>query len=191
MIFTASDLPGVVIVDLDKRADERGFFARAWCRKEFEDHGLSSQLVQCNLSFNHHRGTLRGMHYQAEPHAEVKLVRCIRGAIYDVAVDLRPDSPTYTRWIGVELTAENRRLLYLPEGFAHGYQTLVDETEVFYQVSEFYAPDAERGLRWDDPAFEIVWPDVDRRIISDKDRSWPDYDARASAVTPSPTGGSR
>lgn len=191
MIFTDTALPGVIVVDLDPREDERGFFARAWCRKEFEDHGLNAELVQCNVSFNHRRGTLRGMHYQEEPHSEVKLVRCTRGAIYDVAVDLRPNSPTWMRWTGVELTAENRRMLYVPEGFAHGYQTLDDETEVFYQVSEFYAPDSERGLRWNDPAFAIEWPHADRRLISDKDRSWPDYVACASTASHSSAGRSR
>lgn len=176
MIFTATELPGAVLVDLDTRDDERGFFARAWCRREFEENGLDPELVQCNVSYNHRNGTLRGMHFQVEPYGEVKLVRCTRGAVYDVIIDLRAGSPTYKKWIGVELTADNRRMLYVPEGFAHGYQTLADATEVFYQVSEFYSPDAERGLRWNDPAFAVEWPEADPRIISEKDQSWPDFD---------------
>ena len=175
MIFTPTELEGAYVIDLDPREDERGFFARAWSRDLFAERGLSTEVVQCNVSFNHRAGTLRGMHFQAEPHAEVKLVRCTRGAIYDVIVDLRASSPTRTRWIGVELTAENRRMLYVPEGFAHGYQTLVDDTETFYQVSAYYAPQAEGGVRWDDPAFGIEWPDPDEPLMSDKDRSWPDY----------------
>jgi dTDP-4-dehydrorhamnose 3,5-epimerase len=175
MNFTPTELEGAYLVDLEPREDERGFFARAWCANEFAEHGLSTEVAQCNVAFNHRKSTLRGMHYQMQPHAETKLVRCTRGAIYDVIVDLRPDSPTWKRWLGVELTAENRRALYVPEGFAHGYQTLVDETETFYQVSAFYAPDAERGVRWDDPAFGIEWPDPDRPLMSEKDRTWPDY----------------
>jgi dTDP-4-dehydrorhamnose 3,5-epimerase len=181
VIFTPTELQGAVIVDLEKREDDRGFFARAWCRREFEDEGLTHRLVQCNLSYNHRRGTLRGLHYQAEPRAEVKLVRCTHGVIYDVIVDLRPRSATFMRWIGVELTAENGRMLYVPEGFAHGYQTLANGTEVFYQVSEFYTPEAERGLRWDDPAFAIEWPAANPRIMSEKDRNWPDYDSGSVA----------
>jgi dTDP-4-dehydrorhamnose 3,5-epimerase len=175
MIFAETDLRGAYLVDLEHREDDRGFFARAWCATEFAAHGLSTRLVQANISFNTRPGTLRGMHYQVEPHAEAKLVRCTRGAIYDVIIDLRPDSPTYKRWVGVELTAENRRALYVPEGFAHGYQTLVAGTETFYQVSEFYAPEAERGVRWDDPAFGIEWPDPGNAILSDKDACWPDF----------------
>ena len=179
MIFTPLELDGAYVVDLDKREDERGFFARAWCEAEFEEHGLNPRLVQCNLSFNKHKGTLRGMHLQDEPHAEAKLIRCTRGAVFDVIIDLRPESSTYTRWLGVELTADNRRMVYVPEGFAHGYQTLVDDTETFYQVSEAYAPGAERGVRWDDPAFGIEWPEAEKRIISQKDRSWPLFTAAA------------
>jgi dTDP-4-dehydrorhamnose 3,5-epimerase len=175
MIFTPTELEGAYLVDLEPRADDRGFFARAWCEQEFDEQGLSTRIAQCNISFNRRSSTLRGLHYQATPHAEVKLIRCTRGAIYDVIVDLRPDSPTWKRWLGVELTAENRRMLYVPEGFAHGYQTLVDDTETFYQVSTPYAPQAEAGVRWDDPAFSIEWPDPDRALLSDKDRSWPDY----------------
>ncbi len=174
MIFVETKLPGAFIVDLEPREDSRGFFARAWCEREFEEHGLETRLVQCNLSFNHSEGTVRGMHFQLPPHEEAKLIRCTRGAIYDVLVDLRPDSPAYMDWIGVELTAENRRTVYAPVGVAHGYQTLADETETFYQVSEFYAPGAEGGVRWNDPAFGIEWP-LPVRVISEKDASWPDY----------------
>jgi dTDP-4-dehydrorhamnose 3,5-epimerase len=175
MTFTETALAGAYVIDLERRTDDRGFFARAWCRREFEEHGLSPELVQCNVAYNKVAGTLRGMHYQREPHAEAKLVRCTRGALYDVIIDLRQDSPTYKQWIGVELNDENRRMLYVPEGFAHGYQTLVDGTEAFYQVSEYYTPEAEAGVRWDDPAFGISWPAAERRIISDKDQAWPDY----------------
>lgn len=175
MIFTETSLAGAYLVDLEPHTDERGFFARAWCRREFEEHRLLADLVQCNINHNTLAGTLRGMHFQRHPHAEVKLVRCTRGALYDVIVDLRPESPTHTRWIGVELNAENRRMLYVPEGFAHGYQALVPDTEAFYQVSEYYTPEAEGGVRWDDPAFGIIWPDAEQRIVSTKDQAWPDY----------------
>jgi dTDP-4-dehydrorhamnose 3,5-epimerase len=176
MIFTPLELDGAFIVDLELREDERGFFARTWSADDFEANGLNPAVVQCNLSFNHRRGTLRGMHFQRPPHAEVKLIRCSRGAIFDVIVDLRPDSSTYARWVGVELTADNRRALYVPEGFAHGYQTLVDDTETQYQVSAAFAPDAEGGVRWDDPAFGIDWPEAESRLISEKDKAWPDYE---------------
>jgi dTDP-4-dehydrorhamnose 3,5-epimerase len=176
MIFVETDLGGAYVVELERREDDRGFFARTWCGREFEEHGLSTEIAQCNLSYNHKAGTIRGLHYQVAPDEEVKLIRCTRGAIYDVIVDLRQESPTYGRWIGVELTDDNRRALYVPEGFAHGYQTLVDETETVYQVSAYYTPGAERGLRWDDPALAIQWPDTAERIISDKDRSWPDFE---------------
>ena len=175
MIFTETALPGAFVVELEQHQDERGFFARAWCRREFEEHGLSGRLVQCNISFNSRAGTLRGMHYQVAPSEEAKLIRCTAGAVYDVIIDLRPRSPAFERWIGVELTADNRRALYVPEGVAHGYQTLADGTETLYQVSEFYAPAAERGVRWDDPTFGIEWPATQKRIISEKDRSWPDF----------------
>lgn len=179
MIFTETELPGAFLVDLERREDDRGFFARAWCEDEFRDHGLSTRVAQCNVSFNHKRGTLRGMHYQEPPHGEVKLVRCTSGAIFDVIIDLRPDSPTYTRWIGVELTGANGQMLYVPEGFAHGYQTLADDTETFYQVSEFYAPRAERGVRWNDAAFAIEWP-LEVTIVSEKDAGWPDHRTAAA-----------
>ena len=172
MKFSPTKLSGVWLVDLERREDERGFFARSWCQSEFERHGLNPRLVQCNVSFNRKRGTLRGMHYQVAPHAEAKLVRCTRGAIFDVAVDLRPESPTYRHWVGVELTAENGRALYIAEGFAHGFQTLADDSEVFYQMSEFFHPECARGLRWNDPAFGISWPSPNP-IISDRDQNLP------------------
>ncbi len=174
MIFEETALPGACTIDIEKREDARGFFARGWCQREFADHGLASNLVQVNISCNKRAGTLRGMHWQTVPAAETKLVRCTRGAIYDVIVDLRPDSPTYRQWIGVELTAGNYRMLYVPEQFAHGFQTLEDDTEVTYQVSAFYTPEAERGARYNDPAFGITWP-LPAEVISDKDRTWPDY----------------
>lgn len=179
MIFTQTELAGAYVIDIEPREDERGFFARVWSSDEFEERGLSTQVTQCNLAYNHHVGTLRGMHFQLPPHAEVKLVRCTRGAVYDVILDLRPESPTFKRWIGIELTAENRRMLYVPEGFAHGYQTRVDGTETFYQVSKAYAPEYEGGVRWNDPSFGIEWPHADRRIISAKDEAWPDFDPAA------------
>lgn len=174
MIFTDTELKGAYILDLEKQGDGRGFFARAWCQNEFLTHGLNPKLVQANLSSSPAKATLRGIHYQVAPYGETKLVRCTKGAIYDVIIDLRPDSPTYKRWLGVELAADNYKMLYVPEAFAHGYQTLEDHTEVFYQVSQFYTPRAERGVRYDDPAFGIEWPLVPQ-VISDKDLHWPDY----------------
>lgn len=182
MIFAETKLAGAYTIDLEKREDSRGFFARAWDQKEFEDRGLNPTVVQCNLSFNKSSGTTRGMHYQAAPHEEAKLIRCTRGSIFDVIIDLRSDSPTFRDWVGVELTAENRRMLYVPEGFAHGYQTLEDDTETLYQVSEWYAPDSERGIRWDDPALGIVWPETESREISEKDLSWPDFKETAGVA---------
>jgi dTDP-4-dehydrorhamnose 3,5-epimerase len=173
--FLETRLTGAYVVEPQLIEDERGFFARAWCEREFRERNLASRMVQANISGNRKRGTLRGLHYQTAPHEEAKLVRCTRGAIYDVIVDLRPGSASHAQWLGVELTADNRRMLYIPGGFAHGYQTLADDTEVAYQVSEFYAPDAERGARWDDPAFGIEWPITDDVLISEKDRAWPDY----------------
>ncbi len=175
MIFQETHLKGAYIIELKKLEDDRGFFARAWCQKEFEEHGLTARLVQCNLSFNPKKGTLRGMHYQVAPYEETKLIRCTKGAIFDAIIDLRPASPTYKSWFGAELTEENRKMLFVPEGFAHGYLTLVDHSEVFYQVSEFYQPGAESGLRWNDPAINIQWPLRGPMIISSKDRSWPDF----------------
>lgn len=180
MIFRETPLAGAYLVELDERADERGFFARAWCARELEAQGLSSYVAQINLSLNHHQGTLRGMHYQVAPHEEVKLVRCIRGALYDVIIDLRAGSATHGEWFGAELSADNRRMLYVPAGFAHGFQTLTDGTEALYQVSEFYTPGAERGVRYDDPAFAIRWP-LPVTTISEKDANWPDYSAAAAA----------
>jgi dTDP-4-dehydrorhamnose 3,5-epimerase len=175
MIFTETKLFGAFIIGLEKRTDERGFFARAWCRDEFEAHGLQTTWVQANIGFSKKRGTLRGLHYQVAPYQEVKLMRCIRGAIYDVIIDLRPESLTYKQWLGVELTADNRRMLYIPAGFAHGYQALLDDSEAFYQVSQSYTPGAERGVRWNDSAFGITWPIKENAILSDKDKSWPNY----------------
>lgn len=168
MIFTETKLKGAFVIDIEPLEDERGFFARAWCKDEFERHGLNLGIAQCNISFNKKRGTLRGMHYQASPFEEAKFVRCIAGAIYDVIIDLRSDSATFREWFSVELSAENHRALYVPEGFAHGFQTLVDNSEVFYQMSEIFHPEYARSLRWDDLAFEIVWPIPDP-ILSEKD----------------------
>jgi dTDP-4-dehydrorhamnose 3,5-epimerase len=174
MIFTETKLDGAFLIDIEERTDERGFFARSWCQKEFEQHGLVPRVVQANISFNHKKGTVRGMHYQASPYEETKLVRCTRGAIYDVIVDLRKGSPTYCQWLSAELTADNRRMLFVPEGYAHGFQTLTDATEVCYQVSQFYTPGAERGARFNDPAFSIRWP-LDVTVISEKDANWADF----------------
>ncbi len=174
MIFNTTHLPSAFIIEPEKLADERGFFARTWCQREFAAHGLNPRLAQCSVSFNAKRGTLRGMHYQAAPFEEAKLVRCTSGAIYDAIIDLRPASPTFKRHLSVVLSAENRTMLYVPEGFAHGFQTLVDGAEVFYQMSEFYAPDHARGVRWDDPAFGIDWPPAER-IMADRDRLYPDF----------------
>ncbi len=180
MLFTETPLAGAFVIDLEERPDARGFFARSFCMTEFEAHGLKPAVAQCNLSYNHHRGTLRGMHYQVQPAAEAKLVRCTRGGIYDVIVDLRPDSPTYLRHFGVELTEANRRALYVPEMFAHGYLALSDGAEVTYQVSEVYTPGCERGLRFDDPTLAIVWP-IPITVISDKDKAWPLLEETAAA----------
>jgi len=174
VIFTETELKGAYIIEIEKLTDHRGFFARSWCQNEFKNYGLTTRLVQANVSYNKNMGTLRGMHYQLSPYEETKLVRCTRGAIYDVIIDLRPASPTYAQWIGVELTAENYKMLYVPENFAHGFITLEDDTEITYQVSQFYTPGSERGIRWDDVAFSIDWP-IEIHVISDKDKSWPDY----------------
>jgi dTDP-4-dehydrorhamnose 3,5-epimerase len=176
MIFKETMLAGVVEIHLDPLRDERGFFARSWCEKEFELHGLNPRLAQCNVSFNVRTGTLRGIHYQAEPYPEAKLVRCTKGAIFDVAVDLRPQSATFQRWVAAILTAENRHMLYIPEGCAHGLLTLMDNTEVFYQMSEFYHPELARGVRFDDPVFGIDWPEK-IEVISERDRNCPDFAA--------------
>lgn len=176
MKFGEIGLPGVRLVEPERMADERGFFARTWCRREFEAAGLEPNLVQASISYNRQRGTLRGMHYQTAPSAEVKLVRCTAGAIYDVALDLRRDSPTYKQWRGVELTADNRCALYIPTGLAHGFLTLCDDVEVLYQMSEFFAPEHARGVRWNDPSFGIQWPG-EVVVISERDRSYPDFAA--------------
>jgi dTDP-4-dehydrorhamnose 3,5-epimerase len=173
MIFTGTPLPGAWLIDPERLDDHRGFFARTWCQREFESHGLNGRLVQCNVSFNKRRGTLRGMHYQADPHQEDKLVRCTSGSVYDAIIDLRRTSPTFLRHFAVVLTAESRRMLYVPQGVAHGFQTLADDTEVFYQMSEFHVPEAARGVRWNDPAFGIRWP-IPEPILSERDRAYPD-----------------
>ena len=173
MLFHQTTLPGAMLIEPEPRCDHRGSFARMWCAREFEQHGLYTRMSQCNLSVSERRGTLRGMHFQLAPYQEAKLVRCQLGSIYDVIVDLRLASPTYKRWFGVELTAANRLMLYVPPGFAHGFQTLHDHTEVFYQVSEFYNQEAERGMRWNDPAVGIVWP-ISNPILSERDRNLPD-----------------
>jgi dTDP-4-dehydrorhamnose 3,5-epimerase len=174
MKFTETELAGAYVIDIERLEDERGFFARSWCRREFETQGLNANLVQCDISFSIKKGTLRGMHYQAKPYEEAKLVRCTMGSIYDVIVDIRPGSVTYGRYLGVTLTPASRRMLFIPEGFAHGFLTLNDDTEVFYQMSEYYAPGHERGFRWNDSAFAIAWPE-DVLVISDRDRQYPDF----------------
>lgn len=178
MRLLETPLPGVYTIELDLLQDERGWFARTFDREEFAARGMNPEVVQCNSSFNRRRGTLRGMHYQADPHGESKLVRCARGAIFDVAVDLRADSPTYKRWHGVELSADNGRSFYIPAGLAHGFQTLTDDTEVVYMMGDPYVSDAGRGVRWDDPAFGIEWPRAaGERVISDRDAAYPDFRA--------------
>jgi len=174
VIFTETKLQGAFVVELEKREDERGFFARSWCQKEFEQHNLNPRTVQCNISFNKNKGTLRGMHYQVAPFAEAKLVRCTRCSIYDVIIDLRPGSPTFAQHIGETLTADNFRMLYVPEDFAHGFQTLEDNSEIFYQMSEFYSPQCGRGVRYNDPAFSIKWP-IANPIMIERDRNYPDF----------------
>ena len=180
MIYTETPLAGAWVLGLEERVDPRGFFARTFDAREAEARGMRPLVAQCNLSYNHRRGTLRGMHMQVAPATEPKLVRCTRGAVYDVIVDMRPGSPTYLRHFGVELTADNRRQLYVPDMFAHGYLTLTDGAEVAYQVGEFYAPGFERGLRHDDPALGIQWP-IAVAVISDKDAAWPLLDLSARA----------
>jgi len=172
MIFDETKLPGAFEIRLEPRSDERGFFARTWCQREFEAHGLKARLVQCSLSFNARKGTLRGMHYQAAPHEEHKLVRCTAGAIFDAIVDLRTASPTYRRWFAAELTMDNRRSLFIPPGFAHGFVSLTDDTEVYYMISVAHAPQFSRGIRWNDPAFAIEWP-LPPAVISERDAAYP------------------
>ncbi len=174
MLFTQTDLESAYIVEVERLEDERGFFARTWCQQEFSNWGLDANLLQCSISFNKKKGTLRGMHLQLPPSAETKLVRCTQGAIYDVIIDLRSSSRTYMQWTAVELTAENRKALYIPKGFAHGFQTLEDNTEIFYQMSEFYNPNFARGFRWNDPSFNIHWPEA-VTIMSGRDREYKDF----------------
>lgn len=174
MIFTELELKGAYLVEVKKLEDERGFFGRAWCRNEFLDHGMNPDFVQLNTSFSKKKGTIRGMHYQVDPYQEVKFIRCTRGRIYDVIIDLRPDSPTFKKWVGNELTADNYRMVYVPENFAHGFVTLEDDSEVYYPVSQFYTPGAERGLRYNDPAFNIKWP-VEITMVSAKDNAHNDF----------------
>lgn len=174
MIFEETAVPGAFVIDIEPHEDERGLFARTFCRDEFEAHGLEPAVAQCSLSFNARRGTLRGMHYQVAPHSECKLVRCTAGSIHDVIVDLRPDSPTHCEWVAVELSATNRRALYVPAGLAHGFQTLADETEVLYQISVPFMPSHAHGVRWNDPAFQIRWPHADP-ILSARDAQYPDF----------------
>lgn len=181
MRFTEIPIAGARLVDLERHGDERGFFARTYCAEEFAAQGLQPAVAQANMSFNRRRGTLRGMHYQVDPAEETKLVRCTRGAIWDVIIDMRPDSPTYLAHFGVELSAENRSALYVPALCAHGFQTLVDDTEVTYMVGDYYRPGHERGLAYDDPAFGVEWP-LPVSVISEKDRTWPPFAARAGAV---------
>jgi dTDP-4-dehydrorhamnose 3,5-epimerase len=175
VIFEETPLAGAYIVRLQPIEDDRGFFARTFCEREFAAKDLAIRMVQANTALTRRAGTIRGLHYQAPPHSEAKLVRCIRGAVYDVMADVRPDSPTFRSWFGVNLTEENRTMVYVPEGMAHGYLALADESELFYQVSTFYTPGAEQGIRWNDPAFGIEWPQVNELIISEKDRSWHDF----------------
>jgi dTDP-4-dehydrorhamnose 3,5-epimerase len=174
LIFTETKVPGAFVIEPERRADERGFFGRTFCQREFEAHGLNARIAQCNISFNKRKGILRGMHFQAAPFSETKLVRCTSGCIYDVIIDMRPSSPTFKHYFAVELSAENRKMVYVPGGFAHGFQTLEDDTEVFYQMSEFHSPEYARGVRWDDPAFGIEWPPAERTIV-ERDRNYPDF----------------
>jgi dTDP-4-dehydrorhamnose 3,5-epimerase len=174
VIFKETQLRGAFLIEPEQLADQRGFFARSFCVREFEAHGIDSRVAQCNISYNAKKATLRGMHYQAPPHAEVKLVRCTRGALYDVIIDLRAESATYLKSYGTQLDSDNRRMLLIPEGFAHGFITLEDRTEVFYQMSEFFDAGSARGVRWDDPAFGIRWP-IDPQVISERDRTYPDF----------------
>ena len=175
MRFVETPLPGAYVVEPEPAGDERGLFARTFCREEFAALGLDTRVAQCSTSYNRRRGTLRGLHYQAEPYPEAKLVRCTAGSVYDVVVDLRPESHAFRRWFAVELTASSRRALYVPAGVAHGFQTLEDDSEVFYQISEFYHPELARGVRWDDPTFGVRWPEAGARVISERDRAYPDF----------------
>jgi len=174
MIFSETKLKGSFLIEPERKEDQRGFFARTWCQEEFENHALNPRLVQCSVSFNNKKGTLRGMHYQVSPFEETKLVRCTKGEIFDVIIDLRLDSQTFKKYFSVLLNEENRLMLYVPPGFAHGFQTMTDNAEVFYQMSQLYSPEHARGVRWNDPVFGIQWPD-DKRIIIDRDLNYPDF----------------
>ncbi len=174
MIIEQTKLSGAFVIELEKHQDDRGFFARIFCKNELEAHGMISDVAQANMSLSKKKGTLRGMHYQKAPHQESKLVRCTRGALFDVIIDLRPESPTFKEWFGVELSADNYKMLYVPRDFAHGFLTLTDNTEVTYMVSQFYAPGSELGIRWNDPQFGIKWP-IDIEVISEKDMQWTDF----------------
>ena len=176
MRFGQTRIPGVAVIDVDAHRDDRGEFYRTWCAREFAAHGLVTTVAQRSVSVNPHAGTLRGMHFQVAPHEEVRIVQCVRGAIFDVVIDLRRESPTFRQWVAVELTATNRRMLYVPTGFAHGFQTLEPDTEVHYLMSEFWVAEAGRGVRWDDPAFGITWPHADIRHMSERDRTYPDFE---------------
>jgi len=175
MKYTETKILGAFIFEPEKLEDKRGYFMRGWCKSEFDARGLASSFVQFNISFSRKAGTLRGLHYQSPPHQETKLISCAKGALYDVIIDLRMKSPTYMQWLGVELRADTYKMLYIPEGLAHGFLTLEDNTEVFYPVSQLYCPLSERGIRWNDPNFDIKWPETDARILSEKDKNWPDY----------------
>ena len=177
MIFSETNLQGAYVIEPKRIDDDRGFFGRIWCQDELKQMGLKSELAQSNVGFNHHKGTLRGLHFQKPPHAEVKIVRCTRGAIFDVIVDLRPNSPTYKGWFGVELNEDNCKMIYAPEGFAQGYLALADNTEMYYHTTEFYHPESAFGVRYDDSAFGIEWP-IEIAEISQQDREWPDYSNR-------------
>lgn len=181
MKFTETTLRGSYLVEMEPVCDERGFFARTWGEREFRDRGLNSSLKQTALSFNHKKGTLRGMHYQVGDFQEAKLIQCLSGAIFDAIIDLRKDSSTFCQHFAIVLKPEDRRMLYIPEGFAHGYQTLTDGAEVYYQISQFYSPDHARGVRWNDPAFSIHWPEAER-VISARDRGFPDFDPETNAL---------
>lgn len=178
MIFQEIPIPGALVIEPERKSDHRGFFARIWCKRELGEHGLETELAQSNTGFSHRQGTLRGLHYQEAPHAEVKIVRCTRGAVFDVIVDLRPQSSAYRRWFGVELSAGNGKMIYVPRGCAQGYMTLADDTEIYYHTSEFFHPETAAGVRYDDPAFGIAWP-LEVAVISQQDREWPDYAGRS------------
>ncbi|WP_138429443.1 dTDP-4-dehydrorhamnose 3,5-epimerase [Fodinibius saliphilus] len=182
MIFKETKIDGAFVIEIEKLTDKRGFFARGYCEKEFKEQGILFEAVQANIGYNKFKHTIRGLHYQVKPHAEAKLVRCVKGEVWDVIVDVRPESPTYKQWLGVELTENNHTMLFIPEGCAHGYQTLVDNTEIYYMVSAFYAPEAEQGIRWDDQAFNIEWRETEQIFISDKDQKWENYNSSPQKV---------